>query len=242
MKIRIALMAAIAAVTLGGTGMAASLSDVVQKGEWADRIKEKNQLNIATAERIAKHCVDAARAKNLGVSIAIVDQFGVIIYYYRADGQGKTNTETALMKAKTVLNTRQPSKAQMNAVRSGNQSEARVISFGNFANSGALPIVVEGQFLGAIGVGGMAPTPGDVERRDLRPQCADGRPRPAAGAAPGPAESVRRHQPAERTARCRAVSSYPMQKASRSWREAFLFENEPLAGSLCRCRNQHGEP
>ncbi len=160
MKIRIALMAAIAAVTLGGTGMAASLSDVVQKGEWADRIKEKNQLNIATAERIAKHCVDAARAKNLGVSIAIVDQFGVIIYYYRADGQGKTNTETALMKAKTVLNTRAPSKAQMNAVRSGNTSEARVISFGNFANAGALPIVVEGQFLGAIGVGGMAPTPG----------------------------------------------------------------------------------
>jgi len=156
MKLRIALMAAIAAVTLGGTGMAASLSDVVQKGEWADRIKEKNQLNIATAERIAKHCVDAARAKNLGVSIAIVDQFGVIIYYYRADGQGKTNTETALMKAKTVLNTRQPSKAQMNAVRSGNTSEARVISFGNFANAGALPIVVDGQFLGAIGVGGMA--------------------------------------------------------------------------------------
>lgn len=157
MKIRIALTAAIAAVALSGTAMAAaSLNDVVQKGEWADRIKEKNQLNIATAERIAKHCVEAARAKNLGVSIAIVDQFGVIIYYYRADGQGKTNTETALMKAKTVLNTRAPSKAVMNAVRSGNQSEARAISFGNFANAGALPIIVEGQFLGAIGVGGMA--------------------------------------------------------------------------------------
>jgi glc operon protein GlcG len=157
MKIRIALTAAIAAIALSGTAMAAAtLNDVVQKGEWADRIKEKNQLNIATAERIAKHCVDAARARNLGVSVAIVDQFGVIIYYYRADGQGKANTETALMKAKTVLNTRQPSKAQMNAVRSGANSEARVISFGNFANAGALPIVVEGQFLGAIGVGGMA--------------------------------------------------------------------------------------
>ena len=161
MKIRMALLAALAATALSGTAMAAaSLSDVVQKGEWADRIKEKNQLNIATAERIAKHCVEAARAKNLGVSVAIVDQFGVIIYYYRADGQGKTNTETALMKAKTVLNTRQPSKAVMNAVRSGNQSEARAISFGNFANAGALPIVVEGQFLGAIGVGGMAPQVG----------------------------------------------------------------------------------
>jgi uncharacterized protein GlcG (DUF336 family) len=161
MKIRIALMAALAATALSGSAMAAaSLKDVVQSGEWADRIKEKNQLNIATAERIAKHCVDAARAKNLGVSVAIVDQFGVIIYYYRADGQGKTNTETALMKAKTVLNTRAPSKAVMNAVRSGNQSEARAIQFGNFANAGALPIIVEGQFLGAIGVGGMAPTPG----------------------------------------------------------------------------------
>jgi len=157
MKIRVALMAAMAAIALSGTAMAAaSLNDVVQKGEAADRIKEKNQLNIATAERIAKHCVDAARAKNMGVSVAVVDQFGVIIYYYRADGQGKANTETALMKAKTVLNTRQPSKAQMNAVRSGANSEARVISFGNFANAGALPIVVDGQFLGAIGVGGMA--------------------------------------------------------------------------------------
>ena len=101
-----------------------------------------------------------AASKNMGVSVVIVDQFGIITYYVRADGQGKANTETALMKAKTVLNTRAPSKAQMNAVRSGNTSEARVISFGNFANAGALPIVVDGQFLGAIGVGGMAPTPG----------------------------------------------------------------------------------
>jgi len=139
---------------------AATLNDVVQKGQWADRLKEKNQINLATAKAIADHCVAAAAAKGLGVSVVIVDQFGIITYYVRADGQGKTNTETALMKAKTVLNTRQPSKAQMNAVRSGNTSEARVISFGNFANSGALPIVVEGQFLGAIGVGGMAPTPG----------------------------------------------------------------------------------
>jgi uncharacterized protein GlcG (DUF336 family) len=160
MTLRIALMAAVAALALTGTGMAASLNDVVQKGAMADRIKEKNQINLATAKAIGDHCVAAAAAKGLGVSVAIVDQFGVITYYIRADGQGKTNTETALMKAKTVLNTRAPSKAVMNAVRSGNQSEARAIQFGNFANAGALPIVVDGQFLGAIGVGGMAPTPG----------------------------------------------------------------------------------
>jgi len=160
MKLRIALMAAVAALALTGTGMAASLNDVVQKGAMADRIKEKNQINLATAKALGDHCVAAAAAKGLGVSVVVVDQFGIITYYIRADGQGKANTETALMKAKTVLNTRAPSKAQMNAVRSGANSEARVISFGNFANAGALPIVVDGQFLGAIGVGGMAAQPG----------------------------------------------------------------------------------
>ncbi|MSP95191.1 MAG: heme-binding protein [Alphaproteobacteria bacterium] len=161
MKIRIALLAAIAATALAGSAFAAaSLSSVVQTGAMADRIKEKNQINLVTARAIADHCLNAAAAKGMGTSIVIVDQFGIITYYVRADGQGKANTETALMKAKTVLNTRAPSKAQMNAVRSGANSEARVISFGNFANAGALPIVVDGQFLGAIGVGGMAPTPG----------------------------------------------------------------------------------
>ena len=151
MRIRIALTAAIAAIALSGTAMAAaSLNDVVQKGAMADRIKEKNQINLATAKALGDHCVAEAASKNMGVSVVIVDQFGIITYYVRADGQGKANTETALMKAKTVLNTRAPSKAQMNAVRSGNTSEARVISFGNFANAGALPIVVDGQFLGDL--------------------------------------------------------------------------------------------
>jgi uncharacterized protein GlcG (DUF336 family) len=96
----------------------------------------------------------------MGVSVVIIDQFGVITYYVRGDGQGKTNTESALWKARTTLNTRAPSKAQMNAVRTGAVSESRVIWQGNFANAGGLPIVVDGQFLGAIGVGGMAAQPG----------------------------------------------------------------------------------
>jgi glc operon protein GlcG len=160
MKIQIALLAAVAATELAGTGMAASLSDVVQKGTAAEKVMEKNQINFATAKALGEHCLNEAAAKGMGVSVVIIDQFGVISYYGRGDGQGKTNTESALWKAKTVLNTRAPSKAQMNAVRSGAVSESRVIWQGNFANAGGLPIVVDGQFLGAIGVGGMAAQPG----------------------------------------------------------------------------------
>jgi glc operon protein GlcG len=160
MKIQIALLAAVAATELAGTGMAASLSDVVQKGTAAEKVMEKNQINFATAKALGEHCLNEAAAKGMGVSVVIIDQFGVISYYGRGDGQGKTNTESALWKAKTVLNTRAPSKAQMNAVRTGAVSESRVIWQGNFANAGGLPIVVDGQFLGAIGVGGMAAQPG----------------------------------------------------------------------------------
>jgi uncharacterized protein GlcG (DUF336 family) len=160
MRVRIALLAALAASLFAGSAFAAaSLSDVVQKGAAADKLKEKNQINLTTAKALGDHCINEAAGRGLAVSVVILDQFGVITYYVRADGQNKVNTETALMKAKTVLNTRGPSKAVMNAVRSGNQSEARAIYFGNFANSGALPIVVDGQFLGAIGVGGSAPRP-----------------------------------------------------------------------------------
>jgi len=160
MRLHVALLAAAAAVALAGSGMAASLGDVIQKGKAADLVKEKNQINFATAKALGDHCLQEATAKGMGVSVVIIDQFGTITYYVRGDGQGKVNTESALWKARTVLNTRAPSKAQMNAVRTGAVSESRVIWQGNFANAGGLPIVVDGQFLGAIGVGGMAAQPG----------------------------------------------------------------------------------
>lgn len=159
MKIQLALVAAIAATVLGGSSFAVSLSDVIQKGANADKVMEKNQINWATAKAIGEHCINEAAAKGMGVSVVILDQFGTITFYGRGDGQGKVNTESALWKANTVLHTRAPSKAQMNAVRTGAVSESRVIWQGNFANAGGLPIVVDGQFLGAIGVGGMPATP-----------------------------------------------------------------------------------
>jgi uncharacterized protein GlcG (DUF336 family) len=160
MKLRIALTAAVAATFFAGSAFAAAaLNDVIQKGDAASKVMEKNQINFATAKALGDHCLNEAASKGFGVSVVILDQFGTISYYVRGDGQGKTNTESALWKARTTLNTRAPSKAQMNAVRSGNVNEARVIWQGNFANAGGLPIVVDGQFLGAIGVGGMPASP-----------------------------------------------------------------------------------
>jgi glc operon protein GlcG len=165
MKLYVGMLAAAAATalvgpTLVGTSLAADGDNFVIRGDATKTILEQNEINIATAEAISKACIDEAVKQGVKVSIAIFDQFGELVYLYRMDGQTKVAIETAMMKARTVLNTRQPSKATMNQVLSGRSSELRQYSFGNFANSGGLPIVINGnQFIGAIGVGGSAPKP-----------------------------------------------------------------------------------
>jgi len=157
MKLFMAMTAAAAATVLVGTAMGADGDKFVIRGDAAKQLLEQNSINIATAEAIAKACIDEANKEGVKVSIAIYDQYGEPVYMYRMDGQARIAIETAIMKAKTVLNTRQSSKAAMNAVARGG-SEARQIQFGNFANSGGLPIVINGnQFIGAIGIGGSAP-------------------------------------------------------------------------------------
>ena len=159
MKLYVGLAAAAAAAAVVGAAYAADSDQFVIRGDAAKQLLEQNSINIATAEKIAKACVDEANKQGVKVSIAIYDQYGEPVYMYRMDGQAKIAIETAIMKAKTVLNTRRSSKAVMNAVaQQGGASEFRQWTFGNFANSGGLPITINGnQFIGAIGVGGSAP-------------------------------------------------------------------------------------
>src|SRR5580700_7980551 len=158
MKLCIGLLAATAALVLAGPSRADDGDKFVVRGDATKVLMEQNQINVATAEAISKACVEEAVKQGVRVSIVIYDQFGEPVYMYRMDGQAKIAIDTAMMKARTSLNTRQPSKAVMNQVLSGRASELRQYSFGNFANSGGLPIVINGnQMIGAIGVGGSAP-------------------------------------------------------------------------------------
>jgi uncharacterized protein GlcG (DUF336 family) len=153
--------AGVAAISgMAGAALAADGAQFLIRGDAAKVVLEQNMLNVATAEKIAQACVAEAKKEGLGVSVAVLDQFGEPIYFYRMDGQSKQGIETAFLKARTTLNTRQPSRATANAVARGG-SEFRQWSFGNFAQGGGLPVVVNGnQFVGAIGVGGSPGRPG----------------------------------------------------------------------------------
>jgi uncharacterized protein GlcG (DUF336 family) len=129
----------------------------VVSGKAAEQIQDFTTINLATAERIAEACERLAAAENVGISIDVLDNDGNFVYMDRMDGQGYLNIITAEMKARTALMQRGPSKLAMNRVRQNPDVELQRIQLGQFPNSGGLPVVVNKQMIGVIGIGGSAP-------------------------------------------------------------------------------------
>ena len=137
----------------------ASLAKVTLSGPAAQRALTKTQINAATARAIVDACVDFAKASNASYSIFVLAPTGEIVEAHVMDGQLPIGVETAQLKAKTALYARTPSSA---VAQRFNTVEGRVIRLDLGESSGlayyfvggGLPIIVEDQLIGAIGVGG----------------------------------------------------------------------------------------
>jgi len=148
----------VGALALAGAAMAQTApAEFVVSGKTAEDIQDFTTINLATAERIAEACERLSAAEGVQVSIYILDNDGNHVYMHRMDGQGYLNIVTAEMKARTALMGREPSKNRMNRVLQNPDAELQQIQLGFFPNSGGIPIVVNKQLIGAIGVGGSAP-------------------------------------------------------------------------------------
>jgi uncharacterized protein GlcG (DUF336 family) len=162
MKLRIVNLgwAVVGAIVLGGAALAQNVPEqFVVSGKAAEKIQDFTTVNLATAERIAEVCEKAAVAQGVQISIMVLDNDGNHVYMDRMDGQGYLNIITADMKARTALMLRGPSKNLMNSAIQDPMRELQYIQLGEFANSGGLPIVVNKQLIGTVGVGGSAPKP-----------------------------------------------------------------------------------
>lgn len=155
---RVAAIGAAASVAFSIAAAAQSVpAQFVITGKAAAAIQDFTTLNLATAEQIADACEAAASAQGVQISVMVLDKSGNDIYMDRMDGQSYLAIATAQMKARTALTDRQPSKVLMNRVLEDPTQELQTIQLGLFANSGGLPIVVNHQLIGAVGVGGSAP-------------------------------------------------------------------------------------
>lgn len=145
-----------AAALLASTTAVAQLQDYVIQGPQAERILERNALALDVAKRAAEVCANEARERGSQAAIAVLDQFGLLIYFERMDGiRGTTQVEAAIRKARTSLVIREPSRAVYNRVESGQFTDFHWAHwYDAFKTPGGLPIIVDHQLLGAIGVGG----------------------------------------------------------------------------------------
>ena len=125
----------------------------------AEQIQDFTTINLATAQRIANACEKAATDQGVQISVTVLDKEGNQVYADRMDGQAYLNVITSDLKARTALLGREPSKNRMNRVIQNPGQEFSDIQRGLFPNSGGLPIVVNKQLIGAVGVGGSAPKP-----------------------------------------------------------------------------------
>jgi glc operon protein GlcG len=134
---------------------AASLEDVVVSGDAAIRISTRTEISASVAEQIAKTCIARAEEEGVTVSIFILSPSGSIVYAHRMDGQMPIGVETALYKAETALYTRAPTHETANRFSTDVARVTRV-KLDWYLVSGGLPIIVDNQIIGSIGVGGAA--------------------------------------------------------------------------------------
>jgi uncharacterized protein GlcG (DUF336 family) len=139
----------------------APLSKVTVSADVAKRTLMKNVINADTARAIVDSCVEWTKAQGGNVSIAIfvVAPTGEIIDSHSMDGVLPIGAETGLLKAKTALYARSSSAA---VAARFNNVDGRLIRLDLGKNEGlayyfvggGLPIVVEDNLIGAVGVGG----------------------------------------------------------------------------------------
>jgi glc operon protein GlcG len=134
---------------------AASLEAVVVSGDAAIRISTRTEISASVAEQIAKTCIARAEEEGVTVSIFILSPSGSIVYAHRMDGQMPIGVETALYKAETALYTRAPTHETANRFSTDVARVTRV-KLDWYLVSGGLPIIVDNQIIGSIGVGGAA--------------------------------------------------------------------------------------
>jgi glc operon protein GlcG len=139
----------------------APFNKVTVSEDVAKRTLMKAVINADTARAIVDACVDWQKTQpgNVSIVIFVLSPTGEIIDSHAMDGVLPIGAETGLMKAKTALYARASSAS---VAQRFNTVDGRLIrldlgraeGLGYYFVSGGLPIVVENQLIGAVGVGG----------------------------------------------------------------------------------------
>lgn len=116
-------------------------------------MRNKPALTLADAKRVAAAAEAEAQRNGWNVVIAVHDDGGNLLYLQRMDGTQIGSILVAQEKARTAVSFKRPTKAFEEAVTGG-----RVVMLsmpGVTPVEGGLPLVHEGEIVGAIGISGV---------------------------------------------------------------------------------------
>ena len=129
----------------------------VLSGKAADKLHDHISINLATAQKLADACEAIARKNNSQVVVVVLDPGGLPVLLRRMDGEGWVQINATQQKAMTALRTRAPSRALFNRNIRDPFTNANMKGYDLTTQEGGLPIIANGQLIGAIGVGGIPP-------------------------------------------------------------------------------------
>ena len=115
-------------------------------------LPSKKVLNLAALKSMAATVEAEALKRNVHVTLAIVDDSLNLLYLEKGDQAALNTIAFAQKKARHSAAFHQPSRLAADAVKGGNLSSILMPDY--FPNQGGLPIKIEKETIGGIGVSG----------------------------------------------------------------------------------------
>jgi glc operon protein GlcG len=109
-------------------------------------------ISSAGARALVDACSAWAEKNKQVVAIAVLDWGGNVIESHAMEGAAANAIDTALLKAKSALRWRRPTSETNKMVRNGENLAPTFMR--DFPQPGALPLIIDGQVIGAMGVSG----------------------------------------------------------------------------------------
>ena len=117
-------------------------------------MRTKLSLTLTDAKAIAAAAEAYAESHQLKVSIAIVDESTYLQHLLRMDGAPYTSADGAVEKARTAAEGGHPTTFVEEPLNAGRVS---MLKMPVYPLEGGIPVIVDGQCAGAIGVAGVLP-------------------------------------------------------------------------------------
>jgi uncharacterized protein GlcG (DUF336 family)/mannose-6-phosphate isomerase-like protein (cupin superfamily) len=146
------------------TNIAGALAFLLTAASASAQVVEQKGLALEAAKRVIAAAVAEAKRNSAGGAIAVVDAGGHVVALERLDGTFAASADISIGKARTAALFRKPTSFFEDVINKGRTAMAALPPLPDFTPlQGGVPIMAEGQVIGAVGVSGAASAKQDEE-------------------------------------------------------------------------------